>query len=130
MYFMLLFFTDVKSAFTVHNPAPGLTSGTIRFMDVITNIGGHYNTSIGIFTCEYPGIYVFALHITKSYGSDYATCDIRKNGTLVVAASVNPDANSKDGIYSTSNSAVMHLVNGDEVDLGNCSPLESLFPWT
>ena len=116
---MFLYFTDVKSAFTVYSPVAGLTSGSVRFTDVITNIPGHYNTSTGIFTCEYPGIYVFALHILKNTGSDTAYCHIRKNGSNVVIVYTNPDTNS--GQYGSSNSIVIHLLLGDTVDLDNCS---------
>ena len=98
--------------------------GTIRFAHYITNIGGHYNTSTGIFTCKYPGIYVFALHIVKNFGSDSAYCDIRKNGSNVVKAYTLSHSN---GYYSTTNSVVMHLVHGDKVDLGGCSPIASLY---
>ena len=95
-------------------------------MDIVTDIGGHYNTSTGIFTCQYPGIYVFALQIMKNYGSDSARCAIRKNGSIVLGASVDPDTSSDLGKYSSSNSAVMHLVQEDQVDLGYCSPLDSI----
>ena len=127
-YILFLFsFTGVKSAFTVKTPAAGLTFGTIRFTHYITNIGGHYSTSTGIFTCQYPGIYVFELHLMKEPRRDYAICNIRKNGSnLDVRAYTDPDSNSDGGYYSSSNSVVMHLVHGDKVDLGSCSPIATI----
>ena len=120
-------FTGVKSAFTVSYPFAGLTSGTIRFSHVITNIGGHYNTSTGIFTCQLPGIYVFALHIMKNSGIDNAICIIRKNGSNVVVAETDPDSSSDGGFYSSTNSVVIHLVHGDKVDTGSCSPIANIY---
>ena len=59
-------FSGVKSAFTVKSPVEGLLTNTLRFTSAITNVGGHYDTSTGLFTCEYPGIYVFTLNgLTK-----------------------------------------------------------------
>ena len=108
----------------------GLTSGTIRFTNYITNIGGHYSTSTGIFTCEYPGIYVFALHIMRNPGSGYAGCEIRKNRSNLVQAYTEPDTNSDSGYYSSTNSVVVHLVHGDKVDLGGCSPIANIYGYT
>ena len=58
----------------------------------------------------------------KNFGSDSADCYIRKNGSGVVEAYTNPDSNSESGYYSSTNSVVIHLVHGDKVDLGVCSP--------
>ena len=116
------------SAFTVANPQAGVTSGTIRFPHVITNIGGHYNTTTGIFTCKYPGIYVFELHIIKSRGSNEAECAIRKNQNhVLVEAWTNPDRNSDDGNFGSTNSIVIHLIHGDTIDLGYCTSAASMY---
>ena len=115
------------SAFTVANPQAGVTSDTIRFIHVITNIGGHYNTSTGIFTCEYPGIYVFELHIISSGDNDRTECAIRKNQAMVVEAWTNPDRNSDSGNFGSTNSVVLHLVHGDKIDLGYCTSAASMY---
>ena len=115
------------SAFTVANPTRGLSSGDIRFPHVITNLGGHYNTSTGIFTCQYPGIYVFTLHIIKAMGYDNAQCSIRKNGQMVVEAWTNPERDHDGGAYGSTNSAVLHLVHGDTVDVGGCTSRDSMY---
>ena len=121
------YLTDVKSAFTVLSPLAGLSSGSVMFTQEITNIGGHYSYSTGIFTCEFPGIYVFELHIMKSPGSEYASCYIRKNEIGVVSAFTNPDSDSDVGMYGSTNSVVFHLIQGDTVDVGFCSPMASIY---
>ena len=63
----------------------------------------------------------------KSYGSDYAQCYIRKNRSNVGEAYTNPDSNSDSGWYSSSNSVVIHLVHGDQVNLDSCSPIASIY---
>ena len=113
------FFAGVKSAFTVTKPVEGSNKYTARFTKAITNVGGHYSTSTGIFTCKYPGIYVFALHILRESGNSlsYASCSIRKNRSQVAEAFSNPEGNSEIGWDSSSTSVVVHLARGDEVDV-------------
>ena len=111
--------TDSKSAFTVYNPYNGPASGTIRFNNVRTDIGGHYNTSTGQFKCQYPGTYVFLLHILRDSGHTFAHCYIRKNKSNMVYVYTHPSSTS--GYYSSSNTVVLHLVSGDVVDTGGCS---------
>ena len=115
------------SAFTVSPPVDGLSSGTIRFTHAITNIGSHYNTSTGVFTCQYPGLYNFELHILKTGGKDWAYCRIRKNGSYVVRALTDPDSGSDGGQYGTTNSVVLHLVHGDTVDVGGCNSISNFY---
>ena len=114
------------SAFTVYKAVAGLTPGTIRFTDTISNIGGHYSTYTGIFTCKYPGVYVFALHVMTDRQSTYAQCFIRKNGYNVVPAWIDPDNGARDGYYGSSNSVVLHLVYGDKVNVALSSPLANI----
>ena len=101
------------SAFTVTTPATG--SSTLRFTLAITNIGDDYNTTTGKFTCHFPGIYAFALHILIERGADYAGCYIRKNKSDLIEAHSNP--NTDYGFFSSSASVVVHLTRGDEMDV-------------
>ena len=121
-----LCFAGVMSAFTVSFPVAGSSSGTIRFTHYITNIGGHYSTTTGVFTCVYPGIYYFALHILRDSGSTIAYCHIRKNGSNVVEVYSKPETASSDSYDGTTNSVVLHLVGGDKVDLGGCSAISTI----
>ena len=127
IYFLV---TGIKSAFSVSFAETGPTSGTIRFTHVYTNIGGQYSTSTGVFTCQYPGLYAFTLTLIKEGGYDIAYCRIRKNGSDKVFTYTNPDSNSDDGLYSATNSVVLHLVHGDKVDVGHCTPLASIYSYT
>ena len=67
---IIIIITDTKSAFTVKEPVDG-PGDTIIFTKYITNIGGHYDTSTGIFTCQYSGIYLFSLNILKDESENY-----------------------------------------------------------
>ena len=121
--------TGIKSAFSVGEAAAGPTSGTIRFTHVYTNIGGQYSTTTGVFTCQYPGLYAFALTLLKEGGYDRAYCWIRKNRSNIFIAYTDPDSNSDDGMYSATNSVVLHLVQGDTVDVGGCSPIANIYTY-
>ena len=116
--------TDSKSAFTVDYPQNGPASGTIRFNNVRTNIGGHYDTSTGQFKCQYPGTYVFSLHIVRDSGYTRAYCYIRKNKSNMVYVYTQPSSTS--GYYGSSNTVVLHLVSGDVVDTGGCSDYDTI----
>ena len=125
-----IYFTGVMSAFTVSSPVEGLSSRTIRFTHANTNIGSHYNTSTGVFTCQYQGLYNFELHILKAGGKDWVYCHIRKNGSNVVRAMTDPDISSDGGYYSATNSVVLHLVHGDTVDVGSCTDISNFMSTT
>ena len=106
----------MKSAFTVTFPDQGSEPGTVRFTNTVINIGTHYSTSTGQFICDYPGIYVFTLHILQQHSASYASCEIRKNSkSASTEAHTNPDGGI--GYFSSSTSVILHLVRGDYVDV-------------
>ena len=109
----------IQSAFTVRSPVPGTTSGEFRFSETITDVGGAYDTSTGVFTCEHPGVYVFHLHISVLAGFTTATCSIRKNGgaAIVRADSLNSFGH---GNFASSNTLTVHLNRGDTIDVAFC----------
>ena len=128
---VLIYITGTKAAFTVTHALAGTTSDTIRFTNVITNIGGHYNTTSGKFTCQYPGIYVFLLHIWKIAGVTDAYCWISKNGSGLISADSSVNSNTASGHDGASTSVILHLVQGDIVDLCPCSAIETFHRgWT
>uniref|UniRef100_A0A8C9DV37 Complement C1q like 3 n=1 Tax=Prolemur simus TaxID=1328070 RepID=A0A8C9DV37_PROSS len=65
----------------------------LKFDDVVTNLGNHYDPTTGKFTCSIPGIYFFTYHVRAS--------------AIAQDADQNYD-------YA-SNSVVLHLEPGDEV---------------
>ena len=118
--------TDYTSAFTVHNDANGPTSGTIKFVNFITNIGGNYDTSTGQFICQYPGIYVFSLHLYKETDDHYAQCYIRKNGSNQLLVYSQRGKSGDSGYYESSNTFVIHLDRADSIDLGGCTGYDTI----
>ena len=117
--------TGEKPAFTVTVPTAGSRYRTIRFTHVITNVGGQYSTSTGIFTCKYPGMYFFALHIMKDIRKSVVACSIRKNQIDFLEVLSSPA--SSTGYDTSSNSVVIHLNRGDQVDVGTCSYIDAMF---
>ncbi|KTG47703.1 hypothetical protein cypCar_00020651, partial [Cyprinus carpio] len=85
----------------------------LKFDDVVTNLGNHYDPTTGKFTCSIPGIYYFTYHVLMRGGDGTSMwADLCKNNQ-VRASAIAQDA---DQNYDyASNSAVLHLEPGDEV---------------
>ncbi|XP_040888538.1 complement C1q-like protein 2 isoform X2 [Toxotes jaculatrix] len=103
--FRIAFYVGLK------NPHEGYE--VLKFDDVITNLGNHYDASTGKFTCHVSGIYFFTYHVLMRGGDGTSMwADLCKNGQ-VRASAIAQDA---DQNYDyASNSAVLHLDSGDEV---------------
>uniref|UniRef100_A0AAY4BI82 C1q domain-containing protein n=1 Tax=Denticeps clupeoides TaxID=299321 RepID=A0AAY4BI82_9TELE len=85
----------------------------LKFDDVVTNLGNHYDPSSGRFTCSIPGIYFFTYHVLMRGGDGTSMwADLCKNNQ-VRASAIAQDA---DQNYDyASNSVVLHLEPGDEI---------------
>ena len=129
LQYVCLYVTEYKSGFTYYSPQDGPRNGTIRFIGKKSNIGGHYDSSTGQFNCPYSGIYVFFLHI-RDRGvspSSLTRCWIRKNGSINL---YNYLSRIDYGRYESSTSLVLHLSQGDIVDLGECSIADTFGGWS
>ncbi|KAM8967343.1 complement C1q-like protein 3 isoform 1-T1 [Pelodytes ibericus] len=92
----------------------------LKFDDVVTNLGNHYDPTTGKFTCSIPGIYFFTYHVLMRGGDGTSMwADLCKNNQCrnlrerVRASAIAQDA---DQNYDyASNSVVLHLEPGDEV---------------
>ena len=118
MIFRYIFFSlpGYESAFSAYYPLPfSQNATTLKFHMIYTNIGGDYNETSGNFTCRYPGIYIFTLHLHHN-ASDKAVCDIVRNGQNTVTAYSMPLMQRQViHLYEAGNSIVLHLNSGDVV---------------
>ncbi|XP_030642776.1 complement C1q-like protein 2 [Chanos chanos] len=103
----------IKIAFYVGLKNPHEGYEVLRFDDVVTNLGNHYDPSTGKFTCQVSGIYFFTYHVLMRGGDGTSMwADLCKNGQ-VRASAIAQDA---DQNYDyASNSVVLHLDSGDEI---------------
>lgn len=63
------------------NPHEGYE--VLKFDDVITNLGNHYDASTGKFTCHVSGIYFFTYHVLMRGGDGTSMwADLCKNGQV------------------------------------------------
>ena len=119
---LLIFVSDPTSAFAIYGYSPTYNSSSrvavFPSTSLRLNIGNHYSTSTGKFTCYYPGVYVFSLNLYKRSGASRVYCYIRKNGSDVALAEV--PSESEIGIYESSASTILHLNRGDTVNVGSC----------
>ncbi|XP_054828495.1 complement C1q-like protein 2 isoform X3 [Eublepharis macularius] len=106
-------FSGPKIAFYVGLKSPHEGYEVLKFDDVVTNLGNHYNPTSGKFTCQVRGIYFFTYHILMRGGDGTSMwADLCRNGQ-VRASAIAQDA---DQNYDyASNSVVLHLDLGDEV---------------
>ena len=86
---------------------------TLVFPHLITNVGGGYNRSNGVFTAPRDGVYVFFCRITAAINSHDMFFQFILNGSskyqsLVYGRTANP-------YRTTSNSIVLQLLHGDRV---------------
>ena len=110
--------------FTASQPRT-ISSQTMIFSKVLTNIETRYNNITGEFTCNRPGLYYFALSLSKARTSgrvyDQIWCHIRKNRSDMIRAWLDPTDDTTDaGGYEASNFLLLHLNVGDIVDVGHC----------
>ncbi|ERE73801.1 complement C1q-like protein 2 [Cricetulus griseus] len=106
-------FSGPKIAFYVGLKSPHEGYEVLKFDDVVTNLGNHYDPTTGKFSCQVRGIYFFTYHILMRGGDGTSMwADLCKNGQ-VRASAIAQDA---DQNYDyASNSVVLHLDSGDEV---------------
>lgn len=65
------------------NPHEGYE--VLKFDDVITNLGNHYDPSTGKFTCQVSGIYFFTYHVLMRGGDGTSMwADLCKNGQVII----------------------------------------------
>uniref|UniRef100_A0A8C4ZSG9 Complement C1q like 2 n=1 Tax=Gadus morhua TaxID=8049 RepID=A0A8C4ZSG9_GADMO len=104
---------NAKIAFYVGLKNPHEGYEVLRFDDVVTNLGNHYDPTTGKFTCQVSGIYYFTYHVLMRGGDGTSMwADLCKNGQ-VRASAIAQDA---DQNYDyASNSVVLNLDSGDEI---------------
>ena len=86
---------------------------TLVFPHIITNVGGGYNGSNGVFTAPQDGVYVFFCGITADINSSIMYFEFILNGSAKTRNLVY--GGSKYWYRTTSNSIVLQLTHGDRV---------------
>ncbi|XP_070196809.1 complement C1q tumor necrosis factor-related protein 3-like [Littorina saxatilis] len=99
-------------AFTVRFAADPVTIGinqTLKFDNFVTNIGGGYDTSTGIFTAPLAGLYAFYLDVMNANKDTELEVKLVKNGATV-------DVTLANGLLDQgSYLSPLHLNKGDKV---------------
>lgn len=75
--------SGAKIAFYVGLKNPHEGYEVLRFDDIVTNLGNHYDSSTGKFTCQVSGIYYFTYHVLMRGGDGTSMwADLCKNGQV------------------------------------------------
>lgn len=76
-------FSGPKIAFYVGLKSPHEGYEVLKFDDVVTNLGNHYDPTTGKFTCSIPGIYFFTYHVLMRGGDGTSMwADLCKNNQV------------------------------------------------
>lgn len=76
-------FGSAKIAFYVGLKNPHEGYEVLRFDDVVTNLGNHYDSTTGKFTCQVSGMYYFTYHVLMRGGDGTSMwADLCKNGQV------------------------------------------------
>ncbi|XP_021357967.1 complement C1q-like protein 3 [Mizuhopecten yessoensis] len=92
---------------TVRDPA---AEHIVTFDHIITNIGAHYRSTTGVFTCVEVGVYQFSWMV-KVESSQWITTELVRNGVVFGTAMSGDDAYFTTG----ASSAITMLAPGDQV---------------
>ena len=104
-----------SARFTTGDTNDGLALGpssTLKFDNVVTNIGGAYDPVTGMFTAPLPGTYAFFVSTMAANGHDYLHLAIDQHGTdlaLIFAESGNDSYDQGSSLVTT------HLDKGQQV---------------
>jgi len=75
--------SGAKVAFYVGLKTPQEGYEVLRFDDVVTNLGNHYDPTTGKFTCQVSGIYYFTYHVLMRGGDGKSMwADLCRNGQV------------------------------------------------
>ncbi|XP_061185099.1 heavy metal-binding protein HIP-like [Saccostrea echinata] len=97
----------------IRNSAVWNGNDVIIFYDVISNEGGAYNASTGVFTAPVDGVYVFSCFILTDRTTFYAYLEV--NGSRKINVLGNTGPSRYDILESAGNLDILHLQQGDRV---------------
>ena len=101
------------TAYAIGEKQTGDVGEVVIFHEVTVNINNHFSLATNVFTCYYPGVYVFMFSIGVGVTSD-PIVSLVKNGQVIVSSAHRTDYTPHD-LAQSSNSALLDLTLGDQV---------------
>ena len=96
---------------------------TVIFPQIITNIGGHYNSSTSKFTCPVDGTYMFAVNFLSAWEEEVMRAEIVKEGVALVGGFVD----YIEGEFNTGSAMAITACSAQEQVLVRSSGLGKMY---
>ena len=103
-------------AFTakVPNSYSDLSTTVVRFTQILTNFGGHFNSKTSSFVCPFDGVYLFFTHICTR--NDYLRTELRKGADDVLTYTISMnELGGAENIVCGSPTIVSECYSGETV---------------
>ncbi|XP_072106993.1 cerebellin-1-like [Mobula birostris] len=110
----------VRAAFsalrgTNHEPAsPPNGSASVRFDQVLVNIGRHFNRELSVFVAPQRGVYSFTFHVVKVYNRQTIQVSLSVNGRPIISAFAGDQEVTRE---AATNGGLVHMEKGDRASL-------------
>lgn len=95
------------------------TNEKIIFPHVISNVGGGYDTTTGIFTAPHSGVYVIMCYLATFRNE--AVAHLALNGSPLVGIPAATSGGSPERYGAAGNSVILQLAQGDKVWVAHTS---------
>ena len=117
--------------FSAYDNEGGSVTGDLKFPKIVTNLGGAFDGSSGVFTAPVNGVYTFTFSGQQSSvgvsGNSAIELHVRKNGATVFAILDDRNTSEEYQRYQNINSIFsLELNQNDKVNL-NLNPYDKLY---
>ena len=79
----------------------------VKFNEIVTNIGNHFNPLNYIFTCPIKGMYMFSVSVLSEYNNKGSRIALMRDGAGLVDVYLSQDASPTDVMYNSASAVIV-----------------------